>query len=147
MNVLAHSRSRRDGVASGVQFVERDDLFQQSDVVSLHCPLTPETERIVDGPRLRLMKASAFLLNTSRGALIDEHALAEALNAERIAGAAVDVLSVEPPPAQNPLLTAKNCLITPHIAWATRAARQRLLQTAVANVKAFLGGQPQNVVN
>jgi glycerate dehydrogenase len=93
------------------------------------------------------MKPSAFLLNTSRGPLIDEQALANALNAEKIAGAGLDVLSVEPPPANNPLLTAKNCLITPHIAWATRAARSRLMQIAVANVRAFLSGRLQNVVN
>ena len=93
------------------------------------------------------MKLTAFLLNTSRGPLVDEPALAEALNSGRIAGAALDVLSVEPPRADNPLLAAKNCLITPHLAWATRAARSRLMQIAVANVRAFLQGEPQNVVN
>jgi glycerate dehydrogenase len=93
------------------------------------------------------MKRSAFLLNTSRGPLVDEHALADALNHDVIAGAGLDVLSVEPPPASNPLLTAKNCLITPHIAWATRAARQRLMHIAVENVKAFLKGDLRNVVN
>jgi glycerate dehydrogenase len=92
------------------------------------------------------MKPSAFLLNTSRGLLVNEHALAEALNSGRLAGAGLDVLSVEPPVETNPLLTAKNCIITPHLAWATRAARARLMATAVANVRGFLSGKPQNVV-
>ena len=96
--------------------------------------------------RLALMKPTAFLLNTSRGPLVDEPALAEALNSGRIAGAALDVLSKEPPPADNPLLTARNCIITPHLAWATRAARSRLMKVAVENVRAFLQGKPQNVV-
>ena len=124
-----------------------EELFRQSDVVSLHCPLTPATHKLVNADRLALMKPSAFLINTSRGPLVDEAALAEALNAGRIAGAGLDVLSTEPPPADNPLLRAKNCCMTPHIAWATRAARQRLLDIAVANVRAFLAGTPQNVVN
>jgi glycerate dehydrogenase len=122
----------------GVSFVDLDELFRQSDAVSLHCPLTPETQKLVNARLLVLMKPSAYLINTGRGPLVDEAALAEALNAGRLAGAGLDVLSVEPPPADNPLLTAKNCCITPHIAWATRAARQRLLDTAVSNVRAFL---------
>jgi glycerate dehydrogenase len=130
-----------------VQPVELDALFRASDVVSLHCPLTPQTARLVNARRLALMKPTAFLLNTSRGPLVDEPALAEALNAGRLAGAAVDVLSVEPPPADNPLLSARNCLITPHMAWGTRAARSRLMHIAVENVHAFLAGKPQNVVN
>ncbi len=130
-----------------VRLVELDALFRESDVVSLHCPLTPQTAKLINARRLMLMKPTAFLLNTSRGPLVDEPALAEALNSGRIAGAALDVLSVEPPPADNPLLTARNCLITPHLAWATRAARSRLMQTAVENVRAFLQGKPQNVVN
>ena len=123
-----------------------DELFGQSDVVSLHCPLTPTTNKLVNAERLAMMKPSAYLINTSRGPLVDEGALAAALNAGRIAGAGLDVLSTEPP-TENPLLTAKNCCITPHIAWATRAARQRLLDTAIANVRAFLAGAPQHVVN
>jgi glycerate dehydrogenase len=130
-----------------VRFVELDDLFRESDVVSLHCPLTPQNARLVNAPRLALMKPTAFLLNTSRGPLVDEPALAEALNSGRIAGAGLDVLAAEPPPADNPLLTARNCLITPHLAWGTRAARSRLMHIAVQNVRAFLEGQPQNVVN
>jgi glycerate dehydrogenase len=146
MNVLAASRSPRPP-EDGVRFTDVDTLFRESDVVSLHCPLTPETRHVVNRERLARMKPSAFLLNTSRGPLVDEAALAEALNAGRLAGAAVDVLSAEPPPADNPLLTARNCLVTPHNAWATRAARARLLQTSVDNVRAFLAGRPQNVVN
>ena len=123
-----------------------DDLFRRSDFISLHCPLTPETNGLVNAARLSLMKRTAFLINTGRGPLVVDRDLAQALAAEQIAGAALDVLSVEPPPADNPLFRAKNCLITPHIAWATRAARLRLLETAVANVKAFQAGAPQNTV-
>jgi glycerate dehydrogenase len=127
--------------------VDLDTLFRESDVVSLHCPLTEENRGLVNAARLHRIKPTALLINTSRGPLVDEPALADALNAGRIAGAGLDVLCVEPPSADNPLLTAKNCFITPHIAWATRSARARLLETAVANVRAFLAGRPQNVVN
>ena len=146
MNVLAHSPSAGNAPPF-VRFVELETLFQESDVVSLHCPLTPRTRNLVNAERLGWMKPSAFLLNTSRGPLVDEPALADALNAGRIAGAGLDVLSVEPPPASNPLLRATNCIITPHNAWGTRAARARLLRIAVENVRAFLAGKPQNVVN
>lgn len=146
MQVLA-SHPSAGAPTPGVRFVEVDAVFRESDVVSLHCPLTPETAKLVNAQRLSFMKRTAFLLNTSRGLLVDEPALAEALNSGRIAGAALDVLSVEPPPADNPLLAARNCLITPHIAWGTRAARSRLMHIAVENVRAFLQGQPQNVVN
>jgi glycerate dehydrogenase len=145
MQVLAVSTTPKPA-APGVQFVDLETIFRQSDIVSLHCPLTPQTNNLVNKKRLTLMKSTAFLLNTSRGPLIDEAALAEALNSGRIAGAGLDVLSVEPPPADNPLLQAKNCLITPHTAWATRAARSRLMRTAVANVRAFISGEPKNVV-
>jgi glycerate dehydrogenase len=127
--------------------VELETLFRNSDIVSLNCLLTPLTQNLVNAERLAWMKPSAFLLNTSRGPLIDEPALAEALNSGRLAGAGLDVLSVEPPPPENPLLTAKNCVITPHNAWGTRAARSRLLRVAVDNVRAFLDGKSQNVVN
>jgi glycerate dehydrogenase len=127
--------------------VDLDAVFRESDVVSLHCPLTPDNRGLVNRARLALMKPTAFLVNTSRGPLVDEAALAEALNAGRIAGAGLDVLGIEPPRGDNPLLTAKNCFITPHIAWATRAARARLLDTVVANARAFLEGKPQHVVN
>jgi glycerate dehydrogenase len=146
MKVLACARTA--GVAPPcVRFVDLDTLFRESDVVSLHCPLTPQTANLVNARRLSLMKPTAFLLNTSRGPLVDEPALADALNSGRLAGAALDVLSAEPPPADNPLLTARNCLITPHLAWATRAARARLMKIAVENVRAFLHGKAQNVVN
>jgi glycerate dehydrogenase len=131
----------------GVGFVDLEALFRCSDVVSLHCPLTPETQDLVNTERLRWMKPTAFLLNTSRGPLVDESALAEALNLGRIAGAGLDVLSTEPPAADNPLLNAKNCLVTPHLAWASRASRARLMQVAIANLRAFLSGKPQNLVN
>jgi glycerate dehydrogenase len=146
MNILVHSRSRRappPGVA--VEFRDLDTLLARADVVSLHCPLTPETQGLVNAERLARMKPSALLLNTARGGLIDETALAAALNGGRLAGAGLDVLSVEPPPPDNPLLTARNCVITPHNNWATRATRQRLLNEVAANLKAFQEGRPVNV--
>ncbi|MFM1769779.1 MAG: lactate dehydrogenase/2-hydroxyacid dehydrogenase [Verrucomicrobiota bacterium] len=138
--------SGRGTPPKNVAVVDLDHLFEASDVVSLHCPLTPETRHLVNRARLARMKPSAFLLNTSRGPLIDEPALAQALNEGRLAGAGLDVLAQEPPPADHPLLTARNCLITPHLAWATRAARQRLMHTVVENARAFLAGHPVNVV-
>jgi glycerate dehydrogenase len=123
-----------------------EDLLQQSDVLSLHVPLTAETHEMINARTLALMKPSAILINTARGPLIHEADLAEALNRSRIAGAALDVLSMEPPPAVNPLLTARNCLITPHMAWATTEARRRLMASVIENVGAFLNGQPRNVV-
>lgn len=126
--------------------VDLPALFRCSDVITLHCPLTPETRNMVNAEGLAVMKPTAFLLNTSRGALIDEAALAAALNAGSIAGAGLDVLSAEPPPADHPLLRARNCLVTPHQAWATRAARWRLMKKAANNVKAFIEGRQQNAV-
>ncbi len=137
----------RTAAAGGeVKFVELETLFRQSDVVSLHCPLTTETKGLVNGERLSWMKPTAFLLNTSRGPLVEEQALADALNSGALAGAGLDVLAEEPPSLENPLLRARNCIITPHLAWATRAARSRLLNIAVENIRAFLAGRPQNVV-
>jgi len=121
-------------------------LFAASDVVSLHCPLTPATQGIIHRETLSFFKPTAYLINTARGPLIDEPALAEALNSGKLAGAGLDVLSVEPPLPDNPLLTARNCLITPHVAWASVAARRRLMQVAVENVRAFLKHRLQNVV-
>lgn len=122
------------------------DLFAQSDVVSLHCPLTNSNAGFVNNSLLSTMKPTAVLINTARGQLINEAHLAAALNDHRIAGAALDVLSAEPPPAGNPLLTARNCIITPHIAWISLEARQRVMATTVANIEAFLNKQPQHVV-
>lgn len=131
----------------GFRWVTLEELLKQSDVVSLHSPLFAETEGMINASNLRLMKPGAFLINTSRGPLVVDEDLAEALNRGRLAGAAVDVLSAEPPQANNPLLSAKNCIVTPHIAWATKEARARLMEIVVRNVEAFLKGQPQNVVN
>lgn len=146
MNILA-TPSRSRAAEPEVRTVSLEKLLRESDVVSLHCPLTPETKGLINSERLALMKKSAFLLNTSRGPLIVEADLAEALHREGIAGAGLDVLSVEPPVQGSPLAAAPNCFITPHQAWATRAARQRLMNVAAANLKAWLGKQPQNVVS
>ena len=142
MNVLAFTRSE----APGAMKVSLDELFARSDVVSLHCPLTEETKGMVNRARLATMKPTAFLINTGRGPLVVEQDLAEALEKGVIAGAAVDVLSTEPPDAENPLLSAKNCWVTPHIAWATQAARARLLKITTENMAAFVSGRPSNVV-
>ena len=147
MSVLVTRRRKDSPPQAEVEFVELDRLFGESDILSLHCPLTPETKEMVNASRLGLMKRSAFLINTARGALVNEEDLAHALNEGRIAGAGLDVLSTEPPPASNPLLSAKNCVITPHIAWATRNARIRLLHVAAENIRAWIAGSPQNVVN
>lgn len=146
MKVIAAVSPRAKEMPHNVSVVDLDYLFATADVVSLHCPLTPETKELVNAARLARMKPSAFLLNTSRGPLIDEAALAAALKAGRLAGAGLDVLSTEPPRPDNPLLSAENCVITPHIAWATRAARARLMRVVVENVRSFLAGTPQNVV-
>ncbi len=147
MKILAHTRTRPAVSGGAVEFVSLERLFRESDVVSLHCPLTSDTKNVVNATSLSWMKPSAFLLNTSRGGLVDEAALAEALNSGRIAAAAVDVVSVEPPVPGNPLFTARNCVITPHIAWASRSARGRLLQATVDNLRSFLSGTARNVVN
>jgi len=146
MTVLCNTREPSAALLQAPRFTALEDLFRECDVVSLHCPLTPETKHLVDAERLSLMKPSAFLLNTSRGPVVDEEALAAALNSGRIAGAGLDVLSVEPPAPDNPLLSARNCIITPHIAWANQATRKRLMATAVDNLRAFLEGRPRNRV-
>ena len=147
MEVIAHSRSLTESIPGEVEAVDLSELFVRSDVLSLHCPLTPETEKVVNAESLASMKPSAFLINTGRGPLVDEQALANTLNGGKLAGAGLDVLSTEPPPPDNPLIGAKNCIVTPHIAWATLAARKRLLDITVANLKAFLEGVPKNIVN
>ena len=123
-----------------------DELLRESDVVSLHAPLFPETRGMINQESLAKMKPTAILINTSRGPLVVDRDLADALNAGRIAGAGLDVLSVEPPAEHNPLLSARNCLVTPHIAWATKEARARLMELAVENLTAFLAGTSRNVV-
>ena len=145
MSILVSSRTERDmGVPA--EWTDVDNLFQQADVVTLHAPLTDETQHLVNAERLSRMKPTAYLINTARGPLIDESALALALNNETIAGAAVDVLSTEPPAKDNPLLTAPRCMITPHNAWAAKEARHRLMQIATDNVRAFIDGRPANQV-
>jgi glycerate dehydrogenase len=144
MAVIAHNRSP---ITDGTPQVGLDELFNRGDVISLHCPLTPQTQHMVNAARLKQIKPTALLINTSRGGLIEDQALADALNSGRLAGAGLDVLAVEPPSADNPLLRAKNCVITPHIAWATTAARQRLLNATIENVRSFLNGTPRNVVS
>jgi glycerate dehydrogenase len=148
MEVLATDRIQpKTPVDYPYRWMELDGLLRDSDVISLHCPLTPETRHIINRDRIELMKPSAILINTSRGPLVNDEDVAEALRENRIAAAAIDVLSQEPPPPDHPLLSAPRCIITPHLAWATREARSRLLDTVVDNVAAFLRGTPQNVVS
>ena len=148
MRVLANDTYQGETPGyDGFRWVSIDELLAESDVVSLHCPLTADNKGLINSERLRRMKATAFLLNTSRGPLMVDQELADALNAGVIAGAGLDVLSLEPPVNGNPLFSAKNCIVTPHIAWATKEARARLMDVAVNNVQAFLAGNPQNVVS
>lgn len=130
-----------------VEFVDRDTLLSESDFVTIHCPMTPDTDKMVNAEFLGKMKKTAFLVNTSRGGEVDEQALADALNSGVIAGAGVDVLLTEPAKENNPLLTAKNIFITPHIAWAAFETRKRLLSILESNIDAFMSGKPQNIVN
>lgn len=148
MHVVAFTSKSQDRLPEYVRKADSlEALFREADVLSLHCPLTPDTKHIINREHLALMKPTAIVLNTGRGPLVDDKALADALNEGRIYAAGIDVMTQEPPRDGSPLLTAKNCHITPHIAWATFEARQRLQAIAVANVKAFVGGNPQNVVN
>jgi glycerate dehydrogenase len=147
MNILAFDPVVSSNLPEYVSMVDLETVLKTSDIISLHCPLTPENEKFLNRERINLMKDSVFLINTSRGPLVDEHDLAKSLNEGRIAGAGLDVLSVEPPGSDNPLLTAKNCLITPHISWATKAARIRLMNIVVKNLHAFIKKTPENIVN
>ena len=148
MRAVASSRRQINPLPNeGFEWLSVEQLFDQADVVSIHCPQTDETKGFINAKLLSKMKSSSILINTARGGLVDEQALADTLNAGGIAGALLDVCSTEPIGADNPLLDAKNCVITPHIAWATVAARQRLMQTTADNVAAFLKGQPLNVVS
>ena len=144
MEVLAYTSKEQKDLPQGVKKATLDELFAESDVISLHCPLTPDTKELVNANRLKAMKPNAILINTGRGPLINEQDLADALNEGRIAGAGLDVLSVEPSVAGNPLLSAKNCFITPHIAWATKEARTRLMDIAINNLRSYQEG---NIIN
>ena len=144
MKVIYYARTYKN--CDWAEAVSLEELVKKSDVISLHCPATAENTGFINQELLTKMKPSAFLLNTSRGQLIDEQALADALNNGILAGAALDVLSVEPPKVSNPLLTAKNCLITPHNAWISKEARGRIVQTLYQNIQAFLAGKPQHEV-
>jgi glycerate dehydrogenase len=148
MNIISSSRTETNqSHRTNFKWVDLTDLFKNADVVSIHSPLVAETRGLVNLSFLQMMKKSAFLLNTSRGQIVAEEDLAYALNNNLIAGAGVDVLSLEPPAADNPLLKAKNCIITPHIAWATKEARIRLMETAVTNLSGFLDKRPVNLVS
>lgn len=144
MEVLAYTSKEQKDLPQGVKKATLDELFAESDVISLHCPLTPDTKELVNANRLKTMKPNAILINTGRGPLVNEQDLADALNEGRIAGAGLDVLSVEPSVAGNPLLSAKNCFITPHIAWATKEARTRLMDIAINNLRSYQKG---NIIN
>lgn len=146
MEVLLYSRTQKPA-PEGCRWVDLETLFRESDVVSLHCPLTEETRGLVSRERLAMMKPTAFLINTARGAVVDEAALAQTLNKGRLAGAGVDVFTQEPPAPDHPLLGAKNCVLTPHVAWATREARERLIETVAENLQRYMEGKPQNVVS
>ncbi|MDE5773766.1 MAG: D-2-hydroxyacid dehydrogenase [Muribaculaceae bacterium] len=146
MRVAVYS-SKPQSELPGVTKMSMDDIFRKCDVVSLHCPLTPETTGLINKERLEMMKSTAILINTARGGLINEQALAEALNSGKIYAAGLDVLSEEPPKNDNALLSARNCYVTPHISWATVEARKRLVTITEDNVKAFLAGNPINVVS
>lgn len=148
MNVLAYNpRPKNKGDLKTIQFVDMDTLLAESDIITCHCPLTPQTENLINKNNIAKMKKSAILINTSRGPVVDEQALADALNHNRIMAAGLDVLKVEPAKKDNPLLKAKNCYITPHIAWAAKETRARLLRILEENIVAYLNGKPQNVVN
>lgn len=148
MEVQAYTPSGKSAEAhAGVKFVSLDKLLAESDIISLHCPLTIENAGLINRNTIAKMKDGVMLLNTARGGLIVEHELAEALNNGKLSGAALDVLAAEPPPKNNPLLNARNCIITPHIAWAPKEARIRLMNIAAENLEKFLAGTPQNVVS
>ncbi|MDE5849412.1 MAG: D-2-hydroxyacid dehydrogenase [Muribaculaceae bacterium] len=146
MRVIAYTSKKQEEMPEGIEKKELREVFAESDVLTLHCPLTPETEKMVTDTTLSLMRPTAIIINTGRGPLIDEGAVAEALRTGRLGAFGADVLSSEPPATDNPLLTAPNTYITPHIAWATKEARERLMGIAVNNVSAFLEGKAENVV-
>ena len=143
MNVLAYSRTKH----KGTEYVDLETLLAKSDIITLHCPLFPETKHLINKDTLAKMKDGAILLNTARGPLLDENAVADALRSGKLRGAAVDVVDSEPIPISSPLLSAPNCIITPHMAWAPLEARQRILDITYTSIQAFLNGEKKNVVN
>ncbi|MCL7763456.1 D-2-hydroxyacid dehydrogenase [Polaribacter sp. Z014] len=148
LHILVHSRTKYPELeTANCRYVPLDHLFEKADIISLHCPLTESTDGIINKNNIAKMKDGVLIINTSRGGLVVEEDLKNALNSGKVASAAVDVISAEPMLENNPLLNAKNCIITPHIAWAPKEARTRLMQTAVLNLEAFLNGNPVNVVN
>jgi glycerate dehydrogenase len=147
LQVLAYTSKEEKDLPYGIKAADLDTIFEQCDIVSLHCPLTNDTHHFVNASRLATMKPSAILINTGRGSLVDDIAVAEALNNDQLAAYGADVLTTEPPAADNPLLAAKNSYLTPHIAWATREARQRLINICTENVRAYIDGEPINQVN
>lgn len=147
MNVIAFNRSRSAEGAGIAEYVELDELLHRADVISLHCPLFPETRGIINRETISKMKDGVIIINNSRGPLVVEQDLADALNSGKVYAAGLDVVSSEPISADNPLLKAKNCLITPHISWAPKESRQRIMDCTVENIRAFQAGKPQNVVN
>lgn len=147
MKIVTYSSKSQNELPEGVEKMSLEALFATSDVVSLHCPLVPATHHLVNAERLKLMKPTAILINTARGPVVDEQALADALNRGALHAAGIDVLCEEPPCSDSPLLTARNCFVTPHIAWATIEARKRLLEICEDNLRAFSEGHPQNVVS
>ena len=146
MDVFALTSREKDQLPTGVQKTTLEGLLGVADILTLHCPLSPDTYHLINEERLAMMREGAILINTSRGALVDEQAVANALESGRLQAYGADVMSKEPPLADNPLLRQAHAYLTPHIAWATLEARQRLIKTGIENVKAFVEGQPQNVV-
>lgn len=147
MKVLVYSRTNKDLGDSNIRFVKLEELLKESDFITLHCPLTPETRYLIDRSKIELMKPSAFIINTSRGAIIEETDLIEALKSKKIAGAALDVQDPEPPELNNPLFDMKNVILTPHIGWKCIEARQRLMDLLGRNIEAFINEQPINIVS
>ena len=147
MNVVAYTPRIHGDEPDFIKLVSLDEMLNLSDIISMHCPLTPETEGVVNRDFISKMKDGAYFINTSRGTVVDEYALADALNSGKLGGAGLDVLSTEPPKKDNPLLSTKNCFITPHIAWASFETRKRLVSILYNNIQAFLDSKPQNVIN
>ena len=148
MNVIAHDMYENPEMkALGVEYVSLEELYKRADVISLHCPLTPENEDMINAESIAKMKDGVIILNNSRGGLVDEQALADALKSGKVYAAGIDAVKVEPITEDCPLLTAPNCYITPHISWASLDCRRRLIKLAIENVKAYLEGKPINIVN